>query len=63
MSLLCWNCRGLGNPQTVQELDDLIRAQDLAIVFIAETWLVEARLKVFLKFLKFRNMHVVSKET
>ena len=32
-------------------------------MFIAETWLVEARLKVLLKKLKFRNMHVVSKET
>ena len=41
----------------------MIRAQDPAIVFIAETWLVEARLKVLLKNLKFRNMHVVSEET
>ena len=63
MSFLCWNCRGLGNFQIVQELDDLIRAQDPAVVFITETWLVETRLKVFLKNLNFRNMHVVSKET
>ena len=54
---------GAWEPQTVQELDDLIQAQDPAVVFIAETWLVEARLKVLLKNLKFRNMHVVSKET
>ena len=44
MSLLCWNCRGLGNPQTIQELGDLVRAQDPAVVFLAETWLDEARL-------------------
>ena len=30
-------------------------------MFVAETWLVEARLKVFLKNLNFGNMHVVSK--
>ena len=61
MSLLCWNCRGLRNPQTVQSLGDLIQAQDLAVVFVVKTWLVEARLKVFLKNLNFGNMHVVSK--
>ena len=44
MSLLCWNCRGLGNPQTIQELGDLVQVQDLAVVFLAETWLDEARL-------------------
>ena len=61
MSLLCWNCRGLGNPQTVQSLGDLIQAQDPAVVFVVKTWLVEARLKVFLKNLNFGNIHVVSK--
>ena len=44
MNLLCWNCRGLGNRQTVQEFGDLVRAQDPAVVFLAETWLDEARL-------------------
>lgn len=61
MSLLCWNCNGLGNPQNIQELSDRIRAQDPSIVFIAETWLTEARLKNFLKKLNFGDMHVVSK--
>ena len=46
---------------TVQEFDDLIRAQDPTVVFVAKTWLVEVRLKVFLKNLNFGNMHVVSK--
>ena len=31
----CW---GLGNPQTTQKLGDLIWTQDLAVVFLAETW-------------------------
>ena len=49
MSLIVWNCHGLGNPQTIRELGDLIRAQDPAAMFIAETWLDEARLKSLLK--------------
>ena len=53
MSLLCWNYRGLGNPQTVIELGDLIWAQDPAIVFVTETWLVEARLKVIFEKFEF----------
>ena len=45
MSLLCWNCCGLGNPQTDQELGDLIHAQDPSVVFLTETWLDKARLE------------------
>ena len=44
MSFLAWNCRGLGNPGTVRELGDLIRAKDPSVVFLAETWADEARL-------------------
>jgi hypothetical protein len=28
MNCLAWNCRGLGNPHTIQELARLVRAQD-----------------------------------
>lgn len=44
MSIICWNCRGLGYCQTVQELGDLVRAQDPTVVFLAETWMLDARL-------------------
>ena len=44
MSILCWNYRGFGNRPTVHELGDLIQAQDPLVVFLAKTWLVEARL-------------------
>ena len=44
MSLLLWNCCGLGNPRTENELVRLIQAKDPSIVFIAETWADEARL-------------------
>ena len=61
MSLLCWNCCGLGNRQTVLKLRDLVRAQDPTIVFLAETWLDEARLIGIKESLKFGHYHGVSK--
>ena len=44
MSLLLWNCRGLGNSHTKNELVRLIQTKDPFVVFIAETWANEARL-------------------
>ena len=43
MSLLFWNCRGLGNPRTENELVRLIQAKDPSVVFRAETWTDEAK--------------------
>lgn len=37
MKLLSWNCRGLGQPRTVQELVQLVSAHRPSIVFISET--------------------------
>ena len=37
MSLLSWNCRGLGNPQTVNALKKVIRLEDPGVVFLLET--------------------------
>ena len=61
MSLLCWNCRRLGNRQIVQELGDIIRAQNPTVVFLAETWLVEARLLSIRNSLQFGHYFGVSK--
>ena len=61
MSILCWNCRGLGNRQTVQELGDLVRAQDPAVVFLAETWLLNARLGGIKETLQMGDFFGVSK--
>ena len=44
MSLLMWNCRGLGNLRTENELVNLIWAKDPSVMFIAETWADDARL-------------------
>ena len=45
MSCLVWNYSGLGNLRTKDELVDLVQAKDPSVVFIAETWVDEARLK------------------
>ncbi|TYG70857.1 hypothetical protein ES288_D05G347900v1 [Gossypium darwinii] len=37
MKLLCWNCRGLGNPAIVRELKQLIVANNPDIIFLSET--------------------------
>ncbi|XP_042954568.1 uncharacterized protein LOC122290977 [Carya illinoinensis] len=37
MKILSWNCRGLGNPQTVQYLGMLIKEKKPELVFLMET--------------------------
>lgn len=37
MSILCWNCRGLGRPKAVPSLKDLIRVYKPDIFFLIET--------------------------
>ena len=61
MNILCWNCRGLGNPQTDHELGDLIRAQDPLVVFLAKTWLDKARLEEIKVQYKFKGLIEVSR--
>ena len=40
-----WDCHGLRNPCTENELANLVRVKDPFVVFLAETWADEARLK------------------
>lgn len=63
MSLLCWNCRELGNPQTIRELDDLVWAQDPTVVFLAKIWLDEARLTGLKERMGFGDSFGVSRVT
>jgi hypothetical protein len=37
MSCICWNCHGLGNPETVLELHNFVRLEAPTLVFISET--------------------------
>ena len=62
MNLLCWNYRRLGNPQTEQELGDLIRAHSPLVMFLVETWLKKAMLIYLRDKLKFDGMIEFSRE-
>ena len=53
MSLIVWNCRGLRNLCTGKELERMVRAKDPSVVFLAETWADEARLKEMQRNLNF----------
>lgn len=44
MNLLVWNCNGLGNPNTKNELVSIVRVKDPSVVFIVETWADDTRL-------------------
>ena len=46
MNFLSLNCHGLGNPQTVRELHDLVKQEDPKIVFLSETRLELEKLEV-----------------
>ena len=58
MSLLCWNCRGLGNQRTENQLAELVWAKDPSIVFLAKTWTDEARLIFIQDRLKFKHRFI-----
>ena len=51
-----WDCRGLGNPCTENKLADLVRTKDPSVVFLAETWADEVRLKNVLRKIRCENI-------
>ena len=55
--------RGLGNQRTVQELAKFVRAQDPSVLFLAETWADEARLRKLCDELQFDEVWVVGRIT
>ena len=54
-----WNCRGLGNLVTEKELGEISQAKDPSVMFIAETWADEVRLKSIKHKLQFDHMFMV----
>ncbi|KAK6140636.1 hypothetical protein DH2020_025620 [Rehmannia glutinosa] len=54
MSILCWNYRGLGNPQTIQELRTSIRNKSPQLVFLSET---KCKTPVIEKIKRYLNLH------
>ena len=61
MSIIVWNCRGLGNLRTVKELEVMIRAKDPFVVFLAETWADKARLQEIKCKIEFDNLFFVER--
>ena len=59
MSLLVWNCRGLGNLRTEDQLADFVWPKDPSVVFLAETWTDKARLEQVQRSIQFKNLFVV----
>ena len=59
MSVLVWNCRGLGNLRTEDQLADFVWEKDPFVVFLAETWIDKARLEQVQRRIQFKNLFVV----
>ena len=62
MSLIVWNCRGLGNLRTEDQLADLVWAKDPSVVFLAETWTDKARLEQVQRRIQFKNLFEVPRK-
>jgi exonuclease III len=59
MIALSWNCRGLGNPQTVHELRRMVNEKKPNLVFLMETKLRQKKMEIVRIKLGFHNMFVV----
>ena len=53
--------RGLGNHRTIQELANLVRAQDPSVLFLAETWADKDRLDKVCDDLNFDEKWIVDR--
>ncbi|GLT45094.1 hypothetical protein SLA2020_450210 [Shorea laevis] len=61
MSLLCWNCRGLGNPCAVRSLIELVRWKKPIVVFLSETRLDKRRMDGVQRRLGFKNCFTIDR--
>ncbi|KAL9440617.1 hypothetical protein AB3S75_019313 [Citrus x aurantiifolia] len=61
MSILSWNCRGLGHPRTVQVLVDLVRNKRPCFVFLIETLCNKNRLEQIKTKIGFDGLLVVDR--
>lgn len=59
MSSLFWNCRGLGDPHTVQVLLDLVQLKKPMFVFLMETMIDHNRIDGILAKMKYEGLFTV----
>ena len=59
MSCLSWKCRGLGNPQTEDELVAMVHNKDPKLVFLMETKVEKVFLERIGRKIQFSNLFVV----
>ncbi|XP_060964189.1 uncharacterized protein LOC133033466 [Cannabis sativa] len=59
MSLLSWNCRGLGNPRVVQFLKEIVFQKRPTIIFLCETICKSDRVNYVKRLLGFEGCYVV----
>jgi hypothetical protein len=59
MSLLSWNCRGLGNPRTVRDLNQMVKEKKPSFLFLIETISRKSRMEWIRVKLGFVGMFVV----
>jgi exonuclease III len=59
MSVICWNCRGLGNPCTVRDFFLMVKEKKPNVVFLVETKLRGNKMVLMKYKLGFHNVFVV----
>lgn len=60
MSTLAWNCRGLGNPNTVQVLLDLVQSRKPGVVFLMETMIDNKRVEAIRSKMNYEGLFTVA---
>ncbi|XP_042939417.1 uncharacterized protein LOC122274448 [Carya illinoinensis] len=59
MKTLSWNCRGLGNPRTIQDLCHMVEEKKPNVVFLMETKMKKTKAESLRRRLKFEGCMVV----
>jgi exonuclease III len=59
MSIISWNCRGLGNLQTVRDLYQLVKEKRPNFLFLLETKRTKIKIEVIRSQLGYAGMFVV----
>ena len=60
MSCISWNCRGLGNPEAVQELRNIVKQELPLLLFVMETKISAKRVESLQHSLGFAGCFAVS---